>query len=328
MDTYRGSSSGAFKTVEIYDNYVIKRARVDEDNCERPLSLNEAKYDLRFLDESGNFVEDFYFDYINNFSYGRSCSADPEDCNNEMEREFNILKTFSRNPLVPKLLGGDESEYKVERINMDQGVQKFGRRFDGKIKSTMKQVEKEVNKKMLVRGLKKQNLDTYRIEDVVERLLSHNAPISFIAEDIFQLIVLDKQIGIIGDLHRANFGVKRGRLKIVDLGQTSEPISLREVYDEKIQRSFYRRKNLAYQTLKYYVLRAKEEKKVVKINYKGEGLTIKKVEKNFIYGEYQERFIMSDGCKVSVYNLTTFADEIKKLYGYDYYQEVKKQGGY
>ena len=193
---------GAFKSVRVYKDHVVKTLKEDS--------------------------EDTGYGYD-------SCSTGWEEQLEELQREYQFAKKYSRFSVVPKVLWYDEgdSSLAMEKVE-DVGFRRscVGKKEEVKVKSIINLIAKKVVKygiRKPVRG---------RLEDIVEYAVSHNLPTHNIVQDGVELILLDEMTCILDDMHHNNYGHKRGHIVIIDMGQTNSYKEVRSYRKNKSRDRF------------------------------------------------------------------------------------------
>lgn len=219
-DTYSNyvtSSSGAFKIVDIYQNYVVKRAKNTEENGYH-LSYSDARNQSQFFNEDGEFQEEWVDEY--NYDHNYCSGGDEHECYEELAKEFAFMNQFKHIPIFVPILWGDETEYAMARAKTfdDFDALKIS---DAEWKRKHKAVMIKLAAKFNRIGIKvsKSTVERYRLSSMVELGLRAKLSLDRIAEDLFWFVQFDATRELLGDMHNHNIGIYRGHIVTFDVGQ-------------------------------------------------------------------------------------------------------------
>lgn len=214
MNNY-GSSTGAFKSVDIFDHYVRKMAHTNEEDSYK-MSRDEAQEYSHFYDDENVF----HYSWVET-QWG-SDYGDPEDCNEELATEFNYAKRKSHLPIIVPILEGDETCYIMPKA-------KTFFDYDGKIipKRVLDRRSKYIKVMLTARVRQVGGKSFYfeysrRFNDLI--LLGIKAGLSDkkIISNLFWFVAEDAGSGLLRDMHRANICIYRNNLATFDMGQISD----------------------------------------------------------------------------------------------------------
>ena len=207
------SSSGAFKTVDIFDHYVRKTAHTNDESYSWKLSRSEAEENSSFFDKEGVF----HYSWVN--TQRDSNYGDPEDCQQELTVEFNYAKRKSHLPIIVPILEGDETCYIMPKAKT------FFDYEDKKIPKRVLERRSKYIKVMLTARIRQVGGKTFyfeyarRFDDLI--LLGIRAGLSNkkIINNLFWFVAEDAGSSLLGDMHKANICIYRNNLATFDMGQ-------------------------------------------------------------------------------------------------------------
>lgn len=211
---YREVESGAFKNVRIYDNYVLKYAKNNDDNCYK-MSYSEARYNSAYYDSENNF----HYSWVET-----EWGSNPEtsDCEAELSREFEYVSRKKHLPIIVPILSGDETEYVMPRAKTFDDFetdnipnQVFSRRrkhiqilLMGKIQKTGAKISYEQM--------------SSRFRSFIKLGIAAKMSDEKIASNLFWFFMEDVFHDLLADMHYRNIGVYHGNLVTFDMGQIYE----------------------------------------------------------------------------------------------------------
>lgn len=228
-------SSGAFKTVEIYDTIVVKRPKgYDGDYRERSLlSYSEAQNDSRFFDEDGVFQSYLLQDY-NADQYNSSVGCIDEN-ELEMSNEFGFIKRYERFPIFTPIVWGDETHYAMKKAKTFEEVVfshpkkrrvLSSQREDNKlIKYIIRKAYTEARSQKLISP---QTYSQFRVKGIVNFGLSSGMPIHHIIRDVKTFLMFDENHNLLGDMHSGNIGIYKGHIVTFDVGRADTNSNLKK----------------------------------------------------------------------------------------------------
>lgn len=211
MSSY-GSSTGAFKSVDIFEHYVRKMAYTNDGDSYK-LSYTEAKENSCFYDDN----KVFHYSWVK--TQWDSEYGDPEDCNEELTTEFNYVKRKSHLPIVVPILDGDVECYIMPKAKT------FFHYDNKKIPKRVLERRSKYIKVMLTARVRQVGGKSFyfefsrRLEDLI--LLGIKAGLSDkkIISNLFWFVAEDSGSGLLGDMHRANICIYKNNLATFDMGQ-------------------------------------------------------------------------------------------------------------
>lgn len=210
------SSSGAFKTVDIFEHYVRKMAHTTDEGSSYKLSYSDAKENSCFYDDE----KVFHYSWVE--TQWDSEYGDPEDCQSELTTEFNYVKRKSHLPIVVPILDGDEECYIMPKAKT------FFHYGDKLIPKRVLDRRTKYIKVMLVARIRQVGGKAFyfefswRFNDLI--LLGIKAGLSDqkIISNLFWFIAEDSSCGLLGDMHRANICIYKNNLATFDMGQVHD----------------------------------------------------------------------------------------------------------
>lgn len=201
-----GSSTGAFKSVDIFEHYVRKMAHTTDESSSYKLSYSEAKV--------------FYYSWVE--TQWDSEYGDPEDCQSELTSEFNYVKRKSHLPIIVPILDGNEECYIMPKAKT------FFHYDNKKIPKRVLERRSKYIKVMLTARIRQVGGKSFyfefsrRLEDLI--LLGIKAGLSDkkIISNLFWFVAEDSSSGLLGDMHRANICIYKNNLATFDMGQVRD----------------------------------------------------------------------------------------------------------
>ena len=186
--------SGAFKEVEIHDNYVIKKAKIRDE------------YD-EYLDDDEICIE---------------------ECYSELEREFNLVNKTKYLGIFPPILEGDETEYKMAKAetfwedNLRNPKQHI---LYNKLKQDLNRFVCALNNK----HKETTSLNAFRELLTLSAIQMNEGKMSYKTAllNIKKIILVDRFRAVSQDLRIDNVGIYKNKPVLIDGGQTYETPSVR-----------------------------------------------------------------------------------------------------
>lgn len=225
------SESGAYKQVDIYENYVVKRQREEEYSR---ASYSEAKDNSDYYDDNG----DFHYSWVES-----ECnSVSDEDSAREMEMEFEYAKRKSHLPIIAPILDGDQYEYVMPRVKTVEEVHRDlnnaipDKYFEIKEKRIKMSVLRKLNQSR-VRITFKELDQRSRLSDMIRLAINAKLPEKNIIQDIYYFYMENIRYGILQDMHSSNYGIYKKHITAFDFGQRSYRSRTLKTYIKDIKKS-------------------------------------------------------------------------------------------
>lgn len=251
-------TSGCFKDVEIYKNYVKKSVSFADENQE-------------FSNRQSYNSEDYsdYSDYSGNSNL-RSENAMYRNDESELEKEFNFIRNRRYNPVLIPIVFGDKYEYIMPRASVASEL-------DNKItKNTEKFIDMKMRKiiyeAIRLCGLSGKKVSYLVIKDNFKYLIAFGIKQKLsdkvIARALYNFLILEAKSRILSDMHDENYGLYKGRIVAFDLGNTRANYKSTDLYLKDAFRNRTRQLMTNYNELDrdllYKLLRACREKTLVR----------------------------------------------------------------
>lgn len=264
------SESGAYKQVDIYENYVVKRQREEEYSR---ASYSEAKDNSDYYDDNG----DFHYSWVES-----ECnSVCDEDSAREMEMEFEYAKRKSHLPIIAPILDGDQYEYVMPRVKTVGEVHRDlnnaipDKYFEIKEKRIKMSVLRKLNQSR-VRITFKELDQRSRLSDMIRLAIDAKLPEKNIIQDIYYFYMENIRYGILQDMHSSNYGIYKKHITAFDFGQRSYRSRTLKTYIKDIKKS-------SKEDIKQKLNLISHEKYYLLSKYKKEETPLKIKDKNEIY---------------------------------------------
>ena len=313
-------NSGAFKEVDIYKHYVIKRAK-NSDVDDNYISYSDGKDMDTFKDEDGNFHSSWLREHNEENGYN-SDRADDDSCVEELVREFEFINKHKNIPIFVPILSGDDSEYVMPRVKTYDDYYRLMNE-DKDDKDMFKKIKLALMVKINKAGGKKSPKNFNRRYDGLIRLgLTAGLNIETIVSDLYWFSFYSTSSSLLGDMHTGNIGVYKGHLVTFDAGQVSDS------YDYCSKSGFRQSKD------KENNLSATKEKlnSLIKIRQNEEYITLSKSiikkepitvistrlnhEESFVPTRFEWHYSEYHGCTFEIYHG-------KKMYAISHYSNYK-----
>lgn len=218
-------SSGAFKSVEIFEHFV--RKGVLEDSESESIDESWVRDQSRYYDTDGNFHQSWV---------SGSDKSSYEDCLLELANEFEYVNRKKHLPIIVPIVEGNPECYVMPRaktyheITNKKITDKVIARRSKEIKIALLGRLQKIGVKYLYRDL------NYRFESLILLGLRADFTNEKIISNLFWFIAEDAGSGILGDMHNGNIGIYHGNIVSFDLGQVFKgyKTSIRDNYKYRI----------------------------------------------------------------------------------------------
>lgn len=221
--------SGAFKSVEIYDHYVRKMAK-EEDNYSYKLSYSEAQEHSCYFDSNN----EFHFSWVQT-EYENGSGPSYGECTWELEKEFNYANRKKHLPIIVPILEGYDDCYVMPRAKTYQDFE-----TDRIPQRVLKRREKEIKISLMARIQKAGGKILYedvafRVDSLIKLGIAAKLSNRRIVSNLYWFVVEDVYSNLLSDMHRHNIGIYHGNLVTFDMGQTErqDKISIRKHFEER-----------------------------------------------------------------------------------------------
>ena len=200
-------ASGAFKEVEVYDTFVIKRGKDAE-----LIDYADAKYHETFYDSDGVF-HDSWVDARN-----EDIECGSEDSNIELSNEYHFMRRYaSRFPIFVPIIEGDEFEYSMRRACVYEDV--VDRSIDKDSKEKLRKHILKKAKTITASKGRRVNVSKYDVSKILDIAFAKKMPINRIVDNLVMFLMFDDSHNLLSDMHSGNVGWYRGRVATFDVGR-------------------------------------------------------------------------------------------------------------
>ena len=202
-------ADGAFKEVEVYDTFVIKRAKGSE-----LIDYADAQYQETFYDSDGVF----HYSWVD--ARNDDIESGSEDSNIELSNEYHFMRRYAnRFPIFVPIIEGSEFEYSMRRADVYEDVVERGRDEDSKEK-LRKHILKKAKTVAASRG-RRVNVRKCEVDTILDIALAKKMPIHRIIDNLVMFLMFDDSHNLLCDMHSGNVGWYRGRVATFDVGRAN-----------------------------------------------------------------------------------------------------------
>ena len=233
------NSSGAFKSVLIFDRYVIKQVKDDCDSGSYyKISESDARDNSYYYDEEGNF----HYEWA---TYERDMDDSPsyEESMSELENEFDYINSKKHLSIFVPILDGTAERYIMPKVKTYYDLLD-NKKYASRINSNKLLAYRSAKIKKIAFNrfrdhriyFSKNDIKYARLRGIIELGIMAGMSDVRIAADVYWFILEDKKTGLLGDMHDGNIGVYRGHIVTFDAGQThylGRSHSMRKKYNLK-----------------------------------------------------------------------------------------------
>jgi hypothetical protein len=222
------SSSGSFKTVEIFEYFVRKTAQESESY---KMGYTEAKEDSDFYDENG----EFHYSWVQT-QYDEDGTS-YEECAQEMEREFDYAMRKKHLPIIVPIVEGNSECYIMPRVKTYSEV-------EGKLNNrVLKRRHKEITISLLARLRRARaktiyrQMDGFPIENLIKLGILAKLSNEKIVSNLYWFMAENASNDLLRDMHTGNIGIYRRNLVTFDMGQICDfpPLSISKCYKQNLR---------------------------------------------------------------------------------------------
>lgn len=232
------STSGAFKSVEVFEYYVRKSVRYEASEGYK-MTETEAKNHSWCYDDDDVFHYSWVQTEFDNYD-----NADPDECYQELVNEFSYVKRKSHLPIIVPILEGDEECYIMPRAKTFYEIVKKPipprvlKRRAKNIKTALVARIRQVGGKYFVPDI------SYRFNSLIELGISAGLSDDKIVKNLFWFVAEDAGSSLLRDMHKANICIYKGNLATFDAGQTYKNYnysgsSIRKTHQTKVSDVYF-----------------------------------------------------------------------------------------
>ena len=200
-------AEGAFKEVEVYDTFVIKRGKGSE-----LIDYVDAQNQETFYDSEGIF----HYSWVDDRNGDIECCS--EDSNIELSNEYHFMRRYaSRFPIFVPIIEGSEFEYSMRRACVYKDV--VDRSVDEDSKEKLRKHILKKAKTIAASKGRRVNVSKHDVSKILDIAFAKKMPIKHIVDNLVMFLMFDDSHNLLCDMHSGNVGWYRGRVATFDVGR-------------------------------------------------------------------------------------------------------------